>query len=216
MAAPTRIVVGLFALMGLISGVLIIPLAFVWLPLVFFCEGLLFAAGFLAAYVACGRWLPRAEALPFGCAMVTLTLGYPLAIGFGSAFALASHYVIYKAGVRAMESGDITPLTIMGFMLLWGSLAAALFVQMALAMITCEWRNRVLGLLVLAGAGTAIVSFVVYLPFYFSDSEVIMRYRELALFGVMAPLGNAAFGAVCGWEMARGANAESVVAAGAG
>lgn len=214
MAVPTRIVVGLFALMGLISGVLIIPLAFLWLPLVFFCEGALFAAGFVVACATSRRWLPKADVLQFGGAMAALTLGYPLAIGFGSTLALASQWALERAG--GGETFGDAPLTIMAFMLLWGSIAAAMFVHIALAMITCEWRNRVFGLLVLAGISTALVSFAVYLPFYLSENQLVMQYRELALFGVMAPLGNAAFGAVCGWAMVRSASAEKAIAAGAG
>jgi hypothetical protein len=212
MAAPTRIVVGLFALMGLISGILVIPLAFLWLPLVFVCEGALFAVGFAVACVSCRRWLPRVDVLQFSGAMLALTLGYPLAIGFGAALSLAAQWVIQRDGVMP---GD-APLTMLGLMLLFGSLAAAMFVQMAVAMVMCEWRNGVFGMLVLAGLATAAVSFAIYLPFYASENELVMRYRELALFGVMAPLGNAAFGAVCGWEMARSETAENAMAAGAG
>lgn len=212
MAAPTRIVVGLFALMGLISGILVIPLAFLWLPLVFICEGALFAISFAAACASCRRWLPRVDALQLSGAMLALTLGYPLAIGFGAALSLAAQWAIQRSGVM---QGD-APLTLLGFMLLFGSLAAAMFVQMAVAMVMCEWRNVVFGMLVLAGLATAAVSFAIYLPFYASENELVMRYRELALFGVMAPLGNAAFGAVCGWEMSRSETAGSAMAAGAG
>lgn len=212
MAVPTRVVTGLFALMGLISGVLVIPLALLWMPLVFVCEGALFAAGFAAAYAICRKWLPRADLLQFGGAMVAVTLGYPLAIGFGAALSLASQWAMQRTGVMAVDAA----LAILGFMLLFGSVAAAMFVQMAVSMIVCEWSNAVFGMLVFAALATALISFGVYLPFYFSDNELVMRYRELALFGVMAPLGNAAFGAVCGWAMARSAVAESAMTVSAG
>lgn len=201
-----------FALAGLLSGLLIVPLAYLWIPLVFGCEGTLFALGFAAAYFACRRVLPSADKFQFGLLAVVLVLGFPLAIAFGAALALASQFFLQSAAASHPWLGDNSPLVMMGLMLLWGALAAAMFVNMALALLTAEWDNRVFRMLLLASLATAAVSFAAYLPAYFSENAVITRYRELALFGVLSPVGNAAMGAVCAIALLRAAPARQMAA----
>jgi hypothetical protein len=197
MSSTNRKTVATFALAGLLSGLLIIPLAYLWVPIVFGCEGTLFALGFAVAYLVCRRSLPRADSLQFGLLILVLVLGFPLAVAFGAALALASESFLQGEEVSRSWLADYSPLVMMSLMLLWGSVAAAMFVNTALAVLTAEWNNRIFRLLLLASLGTAVLSFLVYLPAYFSENPLITHYRELALFAVLSPLGNAAMGAVC-------------------
>jgi hypothetical protein len=197
MAASNRAVVAVFTFTGLLAGMLIVPLAFVWLPIVFGCEGTLFALGFSVAYVLCRRSLPRPEVFQFCLALLVFVLAFPLAIAFGGAMALASEFSLMGVAASRPWLSDNSPLVIMACMLLWGSLAAALFVNIALALLTAEWNNRVFRLLLVMCVSTAAVSFAAYVPAYFSVNPLIVRYRELALFAVLSPLGNAVIGAVC-------------------
>lgn len=215
MAAPGRSMVAVFALAGFASGLVIVPLALLWMPIVFVCEGALFALGFALGYAACRRALPRVGALRFCGALFVLAIGYPVAIGFGGALSLATQFLMQKFAGLTPAVQDAAPLTILGFLLFWGALSAAFFVKMALTLITCEWDNRVLLLLAVAGILSAGVSLGVYLFFYDSPDPTITRYRELALFGVMAPLGNAAFGAVCACGIKRAMRTEMRAAASA-
>ncbi len=215
MAFTNRTIVVAFALAGFISGLLVVPLAYLWLPIVFGCEGTLFALGFVAAYLICRRSLPRADGLQFALLAVVLVLGFPLAIAFGAALALASQFFLQNAAASHPWLGDNSPLVMMSLMLTWGSVAAAMFVNMALALLTAEWNNHVFRLLLMASLATAAVSFSAYLPAYWSENPFVVRYRELALFAVLSPLGNAAFGAVCAAALLRAAPRQKM-AAGAG
>lgn len=201
--SPTRKIVATFVLTGLLSGLLIIPLAYLWLPVVFGCEGTLFALGFATAYLLCRRFLPRTDVLQFGILILVLVLGFPLAIAFGAALALASQFCFQGAAASHPWLSDNSPLVMMALMLVWGAPAAAMFVNMALALLTAEWNNRIFRLLLLASLATAAVSFSLYLPAYASENLLVVRNRELALFGVMSPLGNAAMGAVCAIALLR-------------
>lgn len=211
MPPPGKVVMRLFALIGLASGLLIIPLAFVWLPLVFLCEGALFALGLATAYRTCRSWLPRVGSLYIGASMMVLVVGFPLAILFGGALSLASQFLLQTIVGLNHLAQDSAPLTILAFMLFWGALASALFVNLALTVITAEWDNRTMLLLSLAGVGSAAASFCVYLLFYDSADPMVTRYRELALFGIMAPVGNATFGAVCGYGILRAVGVENIL-----
>jgi len=202
-----------FALSGFLSGILIVPLALLWMPFVFTSEGVLFALGFGVAYLSCRRILPRIGPLRFWGALLALAIGYPVAIGFGGALSLASEFMLQGAMKMTPALQDAGPLMILAFMLLWGSLAAALFIQMALVLITAEWDNRILLWLAIAAVGTAVLSTVIYSFFYNSADPTITHYREFALFGVLAPVGNAALNAVCAQAILRAHRAELALAA---
>lgn len=212
MAASNSRIIFTFAMSGIVSGLLIIPLAWLWVPLVFGAEGTLFALGFAAAYLVCQRSLPRTDALQFGLLLVVLVLGFPLAIVFGAALALGTQFLLQNSQAASPWLADNSPLVMMALILFWGALAAAMFVNMALALLTAEWDNRIFRLLLLAALTTAAVSFAFYLPAYASENPLVVRYRELALFAVLSPLGNAVMGTVSAVALLRAAPVSSTAA----
>lgn len=211
MATPRRLVIGTFALSGLASGVLVIPAAFLWLPLVFVCEGVLFALGFAGAYFACRPWLPRIGVSRMSCALGTFAVAYPGSIVFGGALSLASQYLVQSLFGFHEFGEDGAPLMIMAFLLLWGALACALFANMGLTVLTGEWDNRVFLMLAVGAVAVAAVSFGCYLPAYNSELPLVVRYRELTLFSVLAPVGNAVLAGICAYGLLRAIPREAIV-----
>ncbi len=210
MAARSARIIAVFLVAGLCAAGLSLLLAWFYLPLLFFTDGLVLCAALGLALSVCRRrrWSPVAPSRrEWWEAAALLVLGYPAAELAGVLAALVCEGVLLFTPTTWHAAHE--PLLWVGLLAFWGTLAAAFCVNLALMVVRARWDWPTLGLLVLAGVVTTAVALAIYAPRYNATEGFAARYRELVLFGVLLPLGNAFYSVLAGYGLTRGTAAEN-------
>ncbi|MFB3814280.1 MAG: hypothetical protein ACE14L_09215 [Terriglobales bacterium] len=210
-AAP---VIAVFLLAGLCAAAVSLALAWWYLPLLFFLDGLVLFAFLAAAYAGshAAGWLPRPPRRRCWEAALLLVLGYPGAELIGVLGALICEAILLATPTEWHSAHE--PQLWIGLLAFWGTIAAAFCVSVAVMVMVDRWQTRTLLLLILAGVSTSLVALAVYIPRYHATEGFAAQYRELVLFGVLLPLGNTLYSVLAGYGLTRPApRAEKAAAA---
>lgn len=193
-------VVGLFFVMGVVSGLLSsfigsLSVAWMWLGL-----GAILLLGLLISITVASRlrWFSLSFSVPryISAALIVITaypvsvlvmIGSSLLYGrlYGVLFSDRWHQRFYSGDDPAVNEGIIIglyPAAIVG----------AVLVSLALRVVTKKWDKHVLLLLMIAGVGTIPLS---------QATAFLIGERNWQL--LMFPVGEALFGAVCGYWLLR-------------
>jgi hypothetical protein len=200
-AGPVIIV---FFAAGLGAAAVSLLLGWLFLPLLFITDGLVLLLFLGSAYILCRSmgWVsPALKRRRYFEAAALLVIGYPAAELFGTLLALICEGVLLLTPTAWHSAHE--PHLWIGLLAFWGTVAAAIAVNTALMVITDRWDSRSLLLLLGAGVLTTIVALRVYLPNYGATEGFAARYRELVLFGVLLPLGNALYSVLAGYGLMR-------------
>ncbi len=212
-AAP---VLAVFLLAGVCAAALSLVLAWLYLPLLFLIDGLVLLACLAGAFAVsrAAGWLPPPPSRR-RCweAALLLVLGYPAAELVGVLGALICEGVLLATPSDWHAAHE--PQLWVGLLAFWGTIAAAFCVSTAVMVLADHWHTRTLLLLICAGMLTSAVALAIYMPRYGATEGFAAKYRELVLFGVLLPLGNASYSVLAGYGLTRPAPPQ-VVAAHAG
>ncbi len=224
MRPHTAPVLAVFLVAGVCAAALSLLLAWWYLPLLFLIDGLVLFACLACAFALSqsAGWLPAPPSRR-RCweAALLLVLGYPAAEMVGVLGALVCEAVLLATPTEWHSAHE--PQLWIGLLAFWGTVAAAFCVSTAVMVLVDRWQRRTLLLLLCAGAVTGVVALAVYMPRYGATEGFAARYRELVLFGVLLPLGNASYSVLAGYGLtragtpraaARGAAAGSMSSAG--